>query len=233
MGYEVVVLVSANVEWHIVREMYAQVAVRRTPYGEWFSITLPVTKGDMDVCIMHGGWGKIAAAASTQYAIDVWSPGLLVNLGTCGGFAGHITRETVMLVSRTLVYDIYEQMGDPTASIAHYTTDLDMNWLQKPYPIPVQCGMLVSGDRDLVPEEVTGLHETYGAVAGDWESSSIAYVAQKNGVRCLILRMVTDLVSRDGGEVYDGTLDLFQERARKAMRTLFASLPGWLAAAGY
>lgn len=46
----------------------------------------------------HGGWGKIAAVASAQYVIDRWSPELLVNLGTCGGFEGEITKGTIILV---------------------------------------------------------------------------------------------------------------------------------------
>ena len=39
-------------------------------------------------------------------------PGCSFNLGTCGGFEGEIERGTLLLVERTLVYDIFEQMGD-------------------------------------------------------------------------------------------------------------------------
>jgi nucleoside phosphorylase len=41
-----------------------------------------------DLAFLHGGWGKVAAAGSTQYAIDRWAPARLINLGTCGGFKG-------------------------------------------------------------------------------------------------------------------------------------------------
>jgi len=78
---------------------------------------------------LHGGWGKIAAAASAQYAIDRWHPALLVNLGTCGGFAGRVEVGDVVLVERTVVYDIIERMGDPREAIADYATTLDLSWV--------------------------------------------------------------------------------------------------------
>lgn len=67
-------------------------------------------------------------------------------------------------------------------------------------------------------------------MAGDWESGAIAWVAARNGVRCLILRGVTDLVSEEGGEAY-GNPALFTAAAREVMRELFDSLPQWLEAA--
>lgn len=231
--YEVVVLISASTEWRVVRALYPDVHVKVSPYGEWFTISLPVSQEVMRVCVMHGGWGKVAAAASAQYAIDTWSPGLVVNMGTCGGFQDHVARDTVILVNKTLIYDIIEQMGDQAASINHYTTEIDLSWLKQPYPFLVHTGLLISGDRDLVPGEVEALHNTYEAIAGDWESGSIAYVASCNRVRCLILRAVTDLVGREGGEAYDGTLHLFHERACYAMDVLMKSLPEWLRCAGF
>jgi adenosylhomocysteine nucleosidase len=180
----------------------------------------------------QGGWGKISAAASTQYAIDRWKPELLVNLGTCGGLRGQIERGEIVLVERTLVYDIYEQMGDPVDHIAHYTTSIDLSWLGEDRPRDVRSGLLVSGDRDLVPQELAQLQERFGAMAGDWESGAIAWVAGRNHVRCLILRGVTDLVDAGGGEVY-GDLVAFNLAANRIMSRLLTSLPDWLAAAGF
>jgi len=207
-----------------VGEHFRRVGIQDSPYGEWFY-------ANPRLIFFHGGWGKIAAAGSTQYAIDRWSPGLLVNLGTCGGFEGAIERDEIVLVERTVVYDIYEQMGDPTEHIAHYTTPIDLSWLSGEPPLPVRRTGLVSGDRDLVESELPYLHAQYGALAGDWESGAIAWVAVRNQVRLLILRGVTDLVGARGGEAY-GNLALFAENAARVMGRLIDSLPGWLALAG-
>lgn len=192
-------------------------------------IDLDLGRRKEPVVFFHGGWGKIAAAASTQYVIDRWSPALLVNLGTCGGFEGEIEKGTIILAERTLVYDIIEQMGDYDEHIAHYTTDIDLSWLGGGYPQKVLRTLLVSGDRDLLVEDIPRLKAEFGAVAGDWESGAIAWVAARNNTRCLILRGVTDLVGSSGGEAYEGNIQVFVEGATKILSRLVDSLPGWIA----
>jgi len=181
----------------------------------------------MAIRFFHGGWGKISAAATAQQAIDLWQPDLLVNLGTCGGFEGRITRGTILLVTRTIVYDIIEQMSDPDEAVSHYSTDLALDWLPDPLPHPVVRGLLVSADRDILTGDIPGLVKKYAAVAADWESGAIAWVAQKNGLRCLILRGVTDLVGTISGEAY-GNIQIFHKNTRMVMKTLIEQLPDWL-----
>ncbi|MFH1634119.1 MAG: 5'-methylthioadenosine/S-adenosylhomocysteine nucleosidase [Chloroflexota bacterium] len=241
---EVVVLISANVEWQVVKAIFPHAEYQTSPFGEWFTTELhashsgtasrsthivPMLLRD-HVIVLHGGWGKIAAAASTQYAIDRWQPDCLVNLGTCGGFASEIEKGEIILAEKTIVYDIIEQMGDYDEHIAHYTTKIDLGWLgdAETYPHKVRRTLLVSGDRDLIVEEIPRLKEKFGAVAGDWESGAIAWVAARNGVRCLILRGVTDLVGAEGGEAYEGNFDVFVEGTKQVMGRLVESLPGWV-----
>lgn len=217
-----VVIVSADAEWRATRAIFPGARCERSPFGEWF--LLPD-----GVVVLQGGWGKIAAAASAQYALDRWCPSLLVNLGTCGGFGGHVQVGEILLVERTAVYDIREQMGDAEQALAHYAVTLDLSWLPDPPPGRVRRAPLVSADRDLLPSDIPHLARRYAAVAADWESGAIAWVAQRNGARCLILRGVSDLVGREGGEAY-GAADVFEARAETIMRELFAQLPAWLEA---
>lgn len=224
---QVVILISAYTEWQAVRKHFSAATYQKSPFGEWFQSSLPMGTSSCSAVFLHGGWGKIAAAASTQYAIDHWNPALLINLGTCGGFEGEIERGMVLLVEQTLVYDIVEQMSDPDNAIVHYTTKIDLSWLSEPYPMQVYRALLVSADRDLVVEEISHLKAKYGAIAGDWESGAIAYVATRNQKPCLILRGVTDLVGSRGDDTY-GNFDLFVERATEIMDKLMDALPSWL-----
>ena len=91
----------------------------------------------------------------------------------------------------------------------------------------VRKTLLVSGDRDLLAGEIPFLKERFGAVAGDWESGAIAWVARRNGVRLLMLRAVSDLVGSTGGEAY-GDYERFKKAARDIMRQLVEALPLWL-----
>lgn len=223
---DIVVLISAEAEWRAVKEILAPANIQSTPLGETFDVR-PLT-------YFHGGWGKISAAATTQYAIDHFHPDLLVNLGTCGGFEGRIATGTVILVEKTIVYDILEQMSDPDEAVAYYATEIDLSWLDTSIQSSVFSGqssilrgLLVSADRDILPADIPGLVEKYEAVAADWESGAIAWVAKRNGVRCLILRGVTDLVGAAGGEAY-GNIELFHERTREVMKQLVEQLPEWI-----
>jgi adenosylhomocysteine nucleosidase len=227
-AFTAVVVVSADAEWHAVRSLFPTIAASSTPLGEWFAVRLLEGSDIAPVLFFHGGWGKIAAAASAQYVIGRWEPDLLVNLGTCGGFAGLIEPGEIVLASRTVVYDIYEQMGDPDEAVDHYATVLDLNWLGEDHPHPVRRTVLVSADRDLVRAEVQELATRFGAVAGDWESGAIAWVATRHGIRCLILRGVTDLVSEMSGDAYEGNLRVWIDATEVVMRSLVEQLPAWI-----
>lgn len=216
-----VVVVSANAEWKAVRGIFPEAAYETTPWGETF--VDPKT----NAVFFHGGWGKVAAAGSTQYAIDRWKPRCLINLGTCGGFAGRIEQGTIVLVERTIIYDIQEAMGDPEQAIRDYSVELDLSWLG-PTRHVVHRSLIVSGDRDLVPAEIASLAEKYGAVAGDWESGAIAYTCARNKQRLVILRGVSDLVSADTGNETYGNLHVYVSSTATIMKRLIDELPGWL-----
>ncbi len=220
---DAVVIVSCRFEWQATLELFPDAYIERTPFGEAFE----AAPGGKPGLFFQGGWGKISAAASAQYAIGRWKPRLLVNLGTCGGFAGEIARGEVILAERTVVYDIIEQMTDPEAAIEHYSTCLDLSWLKGAPPQPVRRAILVSADRDLLACEMAGLKARFGAVAGDWESGAIAWVAARNGVRAVILRGVSDLVGEHGGEAY-GAIDVYAAGAQRVMHGLIAHLPAWI-----
>ena len=220
----VVVVVSADGEWRTIPKMFPDAEYHDSPYGQWMNQTI----AGEPVVFFHGGWAKIPSAASAQYAIDRWSPKLVINLGTCGGFRGHVENDEIILVEKAVVYDVINQIGDQESVIRYLATEIDNSWLGGDTPIPVTRATIASGDRDLIPDEVEALHERYGAVVGDWESGGIAWVCRRNGVRLLILRGVSDLVGPAGGDAY-GDSRVWIEAADSIMRRLVESLPGWIA----
>jgi adenosylhomocysteine nucleosidase len=215
------ILVSAIAEWNAVKPLFPEVHIQHSPYGESFSARI----GGHHTTLLHSGWGKISSAGMMQYVIDHDSPDLIVNLGTCGGLAGSVEQGELILVDRTYVYDILELMGDPDIA-TYYASSLDLSWLAEPYPYPVRRGMIASADSDLPPERIPQLR-ALGAIAADWESAALAWVAQKNNSRLLILRAVSDMVSEQGGEAYNN-IGIFNERAEGIMKQLIGQLPAWL-----
>lgn len=221
-----VVLVSAVAEWQALGKLIPNIEYLTSPYGQCFTHSID----HEPVIFFHSGWGKIASAASMQYVIDRWRPELTVNLGTCGGFDGMVGQGEIILVEKTFIYDIVELMGDFGVVENFFNTELDLSWLRQPFPYPVRRGTLASADGDLIPEKISHLMQR-GAIAADWESGALAWVAHKNRQRLLILRGVSDLVHETGGEAY-GNIELFKERTVGVMDTLLKQLPGWVGAAG-
>lgn len=220
---KIVVVISASAEWEGVKPLFPMAEIQHYPYGESFQGAI----GESSAIFFHTGWGKTASAGALQYILYRYTPDVVINLGTCGGFAGVVNLGEIILVERTFIYDIVELMGDLNI-LDYYASSLDLSWLAEPYPYPVRRGLIASADSDLLPEKIPFLR-SHGALAADWESAPLAWVAQKNKVRILILRAVSDLVSEEGGEIYD-QIEIFNERAKQIMGQLVSQLPGWLRA---
>jgi adenosylhomocysteine nucleosidase len=125
-----IVLVSADGEWRVVRSLLEAPEPETTPMGEYLEATLDGRR----VGMFHGGWGKVSAAATAQYVIDTMRPDLLVNLGTCGGFARRIERGTI-IQERTIIYDIIEQMAGAAEAIGT-TRRRWTHWLPRTCRLP-------------------------------------------------------------------------------------------------
>jgi len=218
-----VVIISANAEWNGVLPLFSSAKIERYPYGECFEATL----NELPITFFHTGWGKTASAGALQHIIDKYNPELVINLGTCGGFAGVVNQGDLILVEQTFMYDIVELMSDLDIS-DYYASTLDLSWLADPEPFPTRRGIIASADSDLPPHKISFLRSN-GAIVADWESAALAWVARKNNTRLLILRMVSDLVSEEGGEAYDN-IEIFNERAKAIMKQLVDQLPEWLKA---
>jgi adenosylhomocysteine nucleosidase len=217
------VLVSANAEWTVVKSMFDQPSIEHSPYGEYCFQQM----NGQRVLFFHGGWGKVAAAASTQYVIDYFRPASLINIGTCGGVEGRITRFEIVVPDKLVIYDIYEAvLDDPREAILYYTTELDV---PAHFPTPAVRTTLYSADRDLTPATLRDIEHRYRPKAVDWESGAIAWVAKRNSTPVLIMRGVSDLVSLEKGEV-EGNWKLFVQNTGKMMPLLIADLPKWMAA---
>jgi adenosylhomocysteine nucleosidase len=217
----IVVIISAIAEWNAVKEIFPSLEITQSPYGESSKIII----NELEIKIYHSGWGKIASAGMMQHVIHQDNPDVVINLGTCGGFEGMVNQGDVVLVEKTFVYDIVELIGDLNI-VEYYASTLDLSWLTEPHPFPTRRGLIASADSDLPPNKIAYL-KSQGAIAGDWESGALAWVANKNNARLLILRGVSDLVNEHEGEAYDN-LALFEERTKDVMKKLFDQLPSWI-----
>lgn len=218
------VLVSANGEWEAVKAILQPTVIQQSPLGAYFEIDL-----EGKPCLFfHSGWGKIATSAATQYVIDHYKPEFIINIGTCGGFAGSSKMGEVLLVTETLIYDIVERMGDPVAALTKYRTANDTSWITNPLPEGTRRARIASADQDIDYRAFDLLTKTYQADAADWETGAFAWVAARNHTPWLALRAVSDLVSPQGSET-DSSLELWRSRLAQLMGKILTDLPFYFA----
>lgn len=218
-----VVLISANSEWRIVLEVLQPSQTQSTPLGDWFYNTIRT----QNIVFFHSGWGKTRSAASTQYVIDRWQPELVINLGTCGGLEGFAKLGETLLVTRTVMYDIFERMGDSQQAIDYYSAELDTDWIGSTLPENTRRAPLASADQDIDFRNFRILTEDLGVPAADWESTAIAWVLKTHGIKGLILRGVSDIINRTNAET-DNNHALWRSRVDKIMKNLLLDLPFYL-----
>lgn len=220
----ILVIISSDAEWRAFRKVSSpRRGYDSSPYGEFFSEKIKGRqRGTTRAVFFQGGWGKIDAAASAQYALTRFRPSLVINIGTAGGFPGLVEKGEIIAVSSTATYDIHEQMSDPDEATAYYSESLELPPIKD--LAGIRSGIIVSADRDIFPAQVPELAERYGAIAGDWESSAIAHVAAKNSITCHILRGISDIVYPEGSEAY-GSLETFEEASEDILRRIYGLLP--------
>jgi adenosylhomocysteine nucleosidase len=121
-----------------------------------------------------------------------------------------------------VIYDICERSGGQDEMIERFTSELP----ECPaMPACVKRGTLVTGDQDADPARIKCLRLQYGAIAADWESGAVAYVAyQCNGIQCRILRVVSDMVA--SGDIVNN--QTFEERIDRYLPTLLEKLPDFV-----
>ncbi|MBN2143151.1 MAG: hypothetical protein JW774_00865 [Candidatus Aureabacteria bacterium] len=184
---EVVILVSGAGEWEVIqKEFFSNVPKESTPYGEWFLAEMPLEDDIFEVAFFYNGPGAIFAGGATQYAIDRWSPKLMIHLGVCNGFEGSVNKEELLIVERIV------------ASATKITTDIDLSWLGAAATAWAKKGVIASGDKPIqTPAEMANLKNQFGALAWDRESASVSSIASVNKVRLLVIKSVACLLGND------------------------------------
>lgn len=186
----VMIQIASAEEWAATRLIVgnAGTMLERGPFGEYF----PHLLGRRECLFHHSGPTKTRAAAACQYAIDRWRPAGVIVLGTCGGVAADLAAGDILLADRTVQYDCLERM-DPDGELFYQpmTTHPDPSWLTSGVPGAWRVGTIGTADQDLSPEQLVPLRRA-GVLGVDWESGAVAKVCELNGIRCAVLRGVSD-----------------------------------------
>ena len=160
-----------------------------------------------DVVIGMAGVGKVNAAMCTEAMILKYSPELIVNSGVAGSLSPRLSIGDIAVGTGVVEHDFdTTAVGDPLGFFTDFGLDTFPTDEQARFGIlaaaeklgiSARPAKIASGDQFISDGAVkVRLVETFAAEACEMEAGAIAHVCYSNGVRCAIIRAISD--STDG-----------------------------------
>ena len=174
--------------------------------------------GEGDVLVVSG-IGKVNAAAAAQKAIDGGADEIL-NCGLVGGLDPAMSVGDVFEVSQAVEYDFDLAVLNGTGLGVHDERDTPYFDCAAKGAYPVR--ILASGDRftnDLKDVEDA---RSLGASLRDMEGAAIAHVCERNGMKCRMIKVVSDVHGKGS------MTGQYLQNRESTLARLRASIPAWL-----
>ena len=162
------------------------------------------------IILAQSGVGKVNAALTTQYIIDIFKPNIIINTGVAGGIADGIDVGDIVIGTYLVQYDFDvtalgyargymitgEEKDKPTKYycdkqlIEKFQTSLEKNMPKE----KIHQGIIASGDKFLSGMEIKKeINDYFGAIAVEMEGCAIAQVATRNKIPFVVTRAISDL----------------------------------------
>ena len=167
----------------------------------------PILKDDdkMLVC----GIGKVNAAAAAQRAISEYGADIIVNAGLAGGFGENMEVCGVYEVTAAVEYDF--DLAKLNGTAVGVLDEYDTPYLEVSAAGIFPGAILATGDHFNDSEaDYTLIRDELKASLRDMEGAAIAHVCKKNGVKCQMIKCVTNVA---GKGAMTGQYEANRERA--------------------
>ena len=145
-----------------------------------------------NVVVSGCGVGKVCAATVTAVAIEKFAPELVINSGVAGG-TPPLNQGDMVIPEKSVEHDYYA----PDEQTVYYMSDKKVSAALKKACIklgyPVKTCTIATGDSFIdKPEKVAELKQKFNAEAFDMESAAIAKTCRIFGVKCALVRSISD-----------------------------------------
>ena len=145
-----------------------------------------------NVVVSGCGVGKVCAATVTAVAIEKFAPELVINSGVAGG-TPPLNQGDMVIPEKSVEHDYYA----PDEQTVYYMSDKKVSAALKKACVklgyPVKNCTIATGDSFIdKPEKVAELKQKFNAEAFDMESAAIAKTCRMFGVKCALVRSISD-----------------------------------------
>lgn len=145
-----------------------------------------------NVVVSGCGVGKVCAATVTAVAIEKFAPELVINSGVAGG-TPPLNQGDMVIPEKSVEHDYYA----PDEQTVYYMSDKKVSAALKKACVklgyPIKTCTIATGDSFIdKPEKVAELKQKFNAEAFDMESAAIAKTCRMFGVKCALVRSISD-----------------------------------------
>ncbi|MBA7540071.1 5'-methylthioadenosine/S-adenosylhomocysteine nucleosidase [subsurface metagenome] len=194
---------------------------------------------DIEVIAVSAGVGKIHCASATQLIINKFEPDFLFDVGATGSLSDKLSINDIVCAEHSFEYDVcsdddLNKMTDDlkTSTALDKASSQEVlkkfsNWVEKNMGSAIKIGNIASGEKDVNNKELRQeLHYKLGAIACNWETSSVLKTAHLNGVKSFSFRVITDNADEHMNDDYNAN-------NKKALEIMFPILDrfifeGWI-----
>lgn len=181
-------------------------------------------RGKEVVCAVCG-IGKVFAAVCAQTMILRYNPSIIINTGIAGSLSDKLSVADTVVAQSLVQHDMdTTAFGDPKGFInglGIVNIPCDDAVATEICAVMDKCGVknvrgaIATGDCFVADSSIKKeIVDTFGAVACDMEGASIAQVCYVGGVKCAVMRTISD--GADGDE-YEDNKDLTAKKSTEAV----------------
>lgn len=177
------------------------------------------TLGKHEVFLVQSGIGKVASALAASLLIHQFSPDLVINTGSAGGFDPELNIGDIVIADALMYHDVdvshfgYER-GQVPSMPKHYVADSTARSAayeaaQQLQDIRVEIGLICSGDSfigsDEAAAEIRNAFPNMKAV--EMEGASIAQACHMMNTPCVVIRSLSDIAGKTSTVSFESYLE--------------------------
>lgn len=156
-----------------------------------------------DAVLAVCGPGKVNAAVCTQKMITAFSPEWVLNLGVAGAGADGVHIGDLVIATAAVQHDAdTSALGDPVGMVSKVnlvqlpcdeSLRVCLAQAAKQAGLTVHEGIIATGDQFIHDGETRArIHRLFGALAVEMEGGAVAHTCLLNGVKCSVIRSISD-----------------------------------------
>lgn len=190
---------------------------------------------EKEVVLLKSGIGKVNAAMATAIMHERFSPSMVINTGSAGGFAEQLEVGDVIISSQVVHHDVdatafnyaYGQVpGMPPMFPADTELITKATNSVKDLGINFSEGVVATGDSFIEdPNRVAFIHKKFPTmIAAEMEAAAIAQVCYQYETPFVVIRALSDIAGKKSSISFDAFLEKAAKNAAKIIMTTLKAL---------